>query len=218
MNAASAPAEITAGAVAKKRIGVLGGAFDPPHKAHLALAQVALDTLALDELRIVPTGQAWHKAGTLSPATDRLAMARLAFGTQPHMVVDERELQRAGPSYSIDTLQALQAENPQAQLFLIMGADQFAAFQNWHRWQDILDIAIICVAQRAISTEALPRFDAYKERSDRFLLLPLPLIQVSATQIRQLMASDTGKPMELGDLVPGPVARYISAHRLYVPR
>lgn len=199
----------------QKRIGIFGGAFDPPHNAHVALAQIALDYLALDLLHVIPTGQAWHKARTLSDAVHRLAMARLAFQGVAHTVVDERELQRAGPTFTIDTLEALQAENPGAQLYLIMGADQFAAFREWHRWQDILEIAIICIAGRAQISWATGQLDAYNEQKSRFLMLPLPPIPVSATQIRQRLAHHADQPQGIGDLVPEPVARYISLHQLY---
>jgi nicotinate-nucleotide adenylyltransferase len=197
---------------------VFGGAFDPPHNAHLALAQTALAQLALDALHIIPTGQAWHRAGALSAAEHRLAMTRLAFEAMPHTVVDERELQRSGPSFTIDTLQALQAENPQAQLYLIIGADQFAAFRQWHRWQDILQLAIICIAARAQSMPTQAEFDAYTGDKSRFFTLQLPLMPVSATQIRQLMAAGVATAGELTHLVPEPVARYISLHQLYRPR
>lgn len=213
----SSPQKRTGGDV-KKRIGVFGGAFDPPHKAHVALAQLALEQLALDELHIIPTGHAWHKARVLSAPEDRLAMTRLAFQDLPRVVVDERELRRAGPTFTIDTLEALQAENPDAQFYLIMGADQFAAFRQWHRWQAIVELAIICIAGRATSTAAEAQFDAYQGQKDRFLALPLALMPVSATQIRQLMASGAGQTREISDLVPEPVARYISANHVYGPR
>ena len=134
---------------APERIGVFGGAFDPPHNAHVALAQAAIAQLDLCELHIIPTGMAWHKARALTPPVHRLAMARLAFEGVPRVVIDQRELERAGPTYTIDTLETLKQENPTAALHLIMGADQFAAFRQWHRWDAILDLAIICVAERA---------------------------------------------------------------------
>ncbi|UUZ63598.1 nicotinate (nicotinamide) nucleotide adenylyltransferase [Polaromonas sp. P1-6] len=218
MSAARASGLKRIGEGRKKRIGVFGGAFDPPHNAHQALAQAALAQLALDVLHIIPTGQAWHKATALSAAEHRLAMTRLAFEAMPRIVVDDRELHRAGPSFTIDTLQALQAENPQAQLYLIMGADQFAAFRQWHRWQDILQLAIICIAARAQSTPDPAQFDAYTGHKDRFFTLQLPLMPVSATQIRQSMASGVATAGELAHLVPEPVARYISLHQLYSPR
>ena len=201
----------------EQRIGVFGGAFDPPHQAHVALAQAALTQLDLDVLHVVPTGQAWHKARPLSAAAHRLNMARLAFEGQPKLFVDDREVQRAGPTFTIDTLTALQAENSGAQLFLIMGADQFAAFRQWHRWQEILKIAIICIAERPTSASANSQFDAFNELENRFWVIPMPLMPVSATQIRQKVASTGAGLLALGTLVPAPVARYISQHGLYRP-
>ena len=203
---------------AEHRIGLFGGAFDPPHHAHVALARAAVGQFALDCLHIVPTGYAWHKARTLSAPEHRLAMARLAFQDLPNVVVDERELQRAGPTFTIDTLEALQKEHPQARLYLFMGDDQFAAFQQWHRWQVILDLAIICIAGRAHSTRAGGLFDAYPGFASRFSVLELPLLPVSATQIRQLIASRATSADDLARLVSEPVARYISLHRLYGAR
>lgn len=207
-----------AGLPGKRRIGVFGGAFDPPHRAHVALAQAALAQFDLDALHIIPTGQAWHKATSLSAPEHRLAMTRLAFENVPGAVVDDRELRRTGPTFTVDTLQALQQENPQAQLHLFIGADQFAAFRQWHRWQAIAEIAIICIADRAPSTLAEHPFDAYAPYHQRFFTLTLPLMPVSATQVRQRMASGTATSEEIVRLVPEPVARYISSHQLYRPR
>jgi nicotinate-nucleotide adenylyltransferase len=142
------------------RIGVFGGAFDPPHNAHVALAEAALAQLDLAELHVIPTGQAWHKSRTLTPKQDRLAMAQLAFaGLQGTVVVDSREVLRDGPTYTLDTLHELQREQPGAQLVLIMGADQATALPSWHGWQDILRTAIVSVAYRALSTGDTARFD-----------------------------------------------------------
>ena len=201
--------------ISNTKIGLFGGAFDPPHNAHLALAQVAISALGLTELRVVPTGHAWHKTRTLSPANQRLAMTHLAFDDMPGVVVDDRELQRPGPTFTIDTLEALQRENPSAQLYLIMGADQFAAFKQWHRWQAILELAIICIAQRASNTPASGQFDAFSGFADRFLTLSMPLMPVSATQIRQLLAGSGSQAPDLHNLLPEAVARYIASHKMY---
>ena len=211
-----------------RRIGVFGGAFDPPHRAHVALAQAAVTELKLDQLHIIPTGDAWHKARAISAGLHRLAMARLAFGDLPGVVVDERELRRVGPSFTIDTLQELQAESPGAQLYLIMGADQLVAFQKWHCWLAILEIAIICIADRAISApngaqfdvcnELEDRFDAYKQLNARFLVLTLPMMSVSATQVRQLVAEGAGDTRGITSMVSEAVARYISLNQLYLTR
>lgn len=197
------------------KIGVFGGAFDPPHNAHLALAQTALRELAMDALHVIPTGQAWHKARPLSPAEHRLAMTRLAFQDVPGVVVDDREIKRLGPTFTIDTLRALQAENPDAQLHLLMGGDQFAAFMQWHQWREITKIAIICIAARARFDWAEGQFDTPKQPEVRLLTLQMPPMAVSATQIRQLLASGLGENQAMTDLLPHPVASYISQHQLY---
>jgi len=202
-------------ALSQKKIGVYGGAFDPPHNAHLALAQTALTELALDALHVIPTGQAWHKARTLSPADHRLAMTRLAFQDMPRVVVEDREIKRAGPTFTIDTLQAMQAENPGAQLYLLMGGDQFSAFKQWHQWREILKIAIICVASRARFDSSEGQFEALKMLQNSIQLLSMPPMAVSATQIRQLLADGLGENQAIADLLPNPVAGYIAQHQLY---
>ena len=200
---------------ALKKIGIFGGAFDPPHNAHVALAQIAVVELELDALHVIPTGQAWHKMRTLSPAEHRLAMARLAFQALPRVQVDDREIKRAGPTFTIDTLHALQAENSGAQLYLIMGADQFAAFKQWHQWQQIMQIAIICIASRLGFERADSQFDAQNQLENRIVLLQMPPMAVSATGIRQLLASGLGENQRLTDLLPATVASYIARHELY---
>jgi len=202
-------------ALSQKKIGVFGGAFDPPHNAHLALAQTALTALALDALHVIPTGQAWHKARTLSPADHRLAMTSLAFQDMPRVVVEDREIKRAGPTFTIDTLQAMQAENPGAQLYLLMGGDQFSAFKQWHEWREILKIAIICIASRARFDWAEGQFEALKMLQNSCEMLHMPPMAVSATQIRQLLADGLGENQAIADLLPNPVASYIAQHRLY---
>jgi nicotinate-nucleotide adenylyltransferase len=193
------------------RIGIFGGAFDPPHNAHVELARIAIQQLGLDMLHIVPTGQAWHKARTLSPATDRLEMTQLAFADVERTVVDDREIHRPGPTYTIDTLIALQLDYSGAQLYLCMGADQFATFGQWHSWSDIVQIAIICIAARAQIYWADGQFDALKGLEGRVLRLQLPDTPVSATRVRQLAASGA----DVAALVPPAVARYIAIHALY---
>ncbi len=190
---------------------MLGGAFDPPHLAHLTLLKTACDQLQLDELRVVPTGQAWHKSRVLTAASDRLAMAQLAFGQLPKVVVDPREMTRNGPSYTIDTLNELSTELPGDQLFLIIGADQARALPSWKAWQEIVQIAIICVADRAHSTGADIEFDEISANSSRFRHLNMPATNISATDIRARISAH----MSVSSLVCEPVARYIADHDLY---
>ena len=202
-----------------RRIGVFGGAFDPPHCAHVALAAAAIEQLQLDELRIIPTGLAWHKSRPLTPPEHRLAMALLAFSGLPGVIVDDREQRREGSSYTIDTLEALLAEQPGCVLFLVIGGDQLAAFNEWYRWQDILAIATICVAQRlqqsANSAHPVDRPLALPD----YLPLQFPAMPVSATDIRLRLAAqglEPGSvPADLQGLIPQDVAAYISQHMLY---
>ncbi len=201
---------------AAPRIGLFGSAFDPPHNAHLALAHAALEQLALDALLVLPTGQAWHKTRPLSDARHRLAMARLAFGGIERVAVDDRELRRPGPTYTIDTLTEVQAQHPAAQLFLIVGGDQAAALPGWHRWRDILKIAIISIASRGQPTLDMGVLGAENAVADgqngRFQPLQLPLMDLSATAVRERVAAGLG----IDHLVPAPVARYIDQHHLYL--
>jgi nicotinate-nucleotide adenylyltransferase len=202
---------LTAKQSATRRIGVFGGAFDPPHAAHRALVQAAVADLQLEELRVVPTGQAWHKARDLSPAHHRLAMAQLAFADLPRVVVDPRETLRSGPSYTVDTLREFKAQWPDAELFLIMGEDQARALPSWHEWPEVLRLAIICVAEREDVTGATPPFMAPKPHESRFRRLQMPVMPVSATDIRTRIAAHQC----VAPLVFEPVARYIDDHHLY---
>jgi nicotinate-nucleotide adenylyltransferase len=196
---------------APKRIGVFGGAFDPPHKAHVALVQAAVADLQLDLLLVIPTGQAWHKAVPLSPAQHRLAMAQLAFSDLPHVLVDPRETCRPGPSYTVDTLRELHLQWPTAQLFLVLGEDQALALPTWHKWPEVLQLAIICVAERRDSTGVKPRFFAPETHESGFKRLQMPTMAVSATDIRARIAAR----QSVVGLVFEPVARYIDDHHLY---
>ena len=194
-----------------RRIGVFGGAFDPPHAAHMALAQAAVAQLQLDELRIIPTGQAWHKTRPLSPAFHRLAMVELAFTDVSRVIVDPRETLRSGPTYTVDTLRDLKTLWPQAELYLVIGEDQAHALPSWREWQEIVQLAIICVAERKNTTGFKPRFVAPVAMESRFRKLHLPAMPISATDIRaQISALECVVP-----LVLEAVARYIDQHHLY---
>ncbi|MDP2000403.1 MAG: nicotinate (nicotinamide) nucleotide adenylyltransferase [Rhodoferax sp.] len=194
-----------------RRMGVFGGAFDPPHAAHVALAQAAVDQLQLDELRIIPTGQAWHKSRALSAAHHRLAMAQLAFSEVSRAVIDPRETLRAGPTYTVDTLRELKAQWPDAELFLVLGEDQAHALPSWHEWQEIVRLAIICVAERENMSGSKPGFIAPGALESRFRRLYLPAMPISATDIRARISAH----MSVVPLVFEPVARYIDRHHLY---
>lgn len=184
---------------------MFGGAFDPPHLAHVALAELAVRQLALDELRIFPTGHAWHKTRVLTGAAHRVAMAEMAFGDLPNVRVDGRETLRSGSTYTVDTLAELHREHPGAELFLVIGEDQAAAFTTWHDWERILALATLAVAGRSGSTPAaLPS-------AARSVRLPMPDMPISATGIRERIAAGQG----IRELVPPRVASYIDQHHLY---
>jgi len=195
------------------RLGVFGGAFDPPHAAHHALVEAALDQLRLDRIQVMPTGQAWHKSRVLSDATHRVAMARLAFADLPGVHIDTREIERPGPSYTIDSLRELRREQPDAELFLIIGEDQARSLQSWREWQAVVALAIICVAARPHAADQTARFAPPIDLQQRFVHLQLPMSTASATEIRQRARTDQG----IVPLVCDDVARYIVLHRLYRP-
>ncbi|WP_333473686.1 nicotinate (nicotinamide) nucleotide adenylyltransferase [Limnohabitans radicicola] len=200
------------------RIGVFGGAFDPPHLAHVALVQSAIAQLQLDEVRVLPTGQAWHKAHGLSDPAHRLAMTRLAFEGVARVVVDGRELVRTGPSYTVDTLQELVLERPGGQLYLLIGDDQRRSLPSWHRIGDIARMAIICAADRDPDVGAWGDAHVTGTSAQASFSLPtqtlhMPLMPLSATDIRQRIAHH--QPIE--GLVPAAVERYIHEHHLYRP-
>ena len=183
---------------------MFGGAFDPPHNAHVALARAAVDQLELDELLVMPTGHAWHKTRMPSDAADRIAMAHLAFDALPKTHIDEREVHREGATYTIDTLRELRAQYPRAGLYVVIGEDQAATFTQWRDWQEVARIAMVCVAQRnairPVPVEGLS-----------FTPLQLPSMPVSATDIRARAAQSE----DISSLVPPAVAGYIASHHLY---
>jgi nicotinate-nucleotide adenylyltransferase len=193
------------------RIGMYGGAFDPPHNAHSTLARCAVQQFGLQMLHIFPTGQAWHKSRVMSDAQHRLAMTRLAFADLPNTQVDVRETQRTGATYTIDTLLELRAENPAAQLFVVMGEDQLEAFDGWHRYTEIMQIATLLIAGRARIHSAKSTFSIQNPLKIAYQRIEMPLLTISATDIRTRAAQ--GQPID--HLVNPAVARYIATHHLY---
>lgn len=204
-----------------RRIGVFGGAFDPPHRAHLALAHAALAQFGLDELRVLPTGQAWHKARPLSAAAHRVAMARLTFEHMPQVVVDDRETRREGATYTVDTLQALQHEQPHSSWWLFIGQDQATRFTTWHRWQDILAQVQLVVAHRPHGDAPNLNHDGLAEGQwhnalpaavkAKLQVLDWSPQAISATAIRQAVAQNQDTQAWL---LPQ-VQTYIQHHHLY---
>jgi nicotinate-nucleotide adenylyltransferase len=195
---------------AAARIGLFGGSFDPPHLGHRALAEAALQTLHLDELRWIPAGAPWQKTGrTLAAGAHRAAMVKLAIAGEPRFALDERELRRAGPSYTIDTVREIQAERPGAALFLVIGQDQYAHLHTWHEWRDLLGRVTLAVAARD-GQPPTPGAAVMNQRH-RIDVLSMPRVDVSATGVRQCAAAGA----DLAALVGIAVAGYIERHQLY---
>jgi len=196
-----------------RRIGLFGGAFDPPHLAHRALAVAAIDQLQLDALHVLPTGDAWHKPRGLTAAFHRLAMTKLAFEDLPAVVIDDQELQRTGPSYTIDSLAALRTSHPRAVFFLVMGADQAVDFTNWHQWQQIAQWAELAVADRPLDHQVgATLHEWHNPDQTRCVRLRLPLIPISATDIRWRCANGIASEDELCPAV----IQYIQQNHLYM--
>ena len=185
------------------KLGIYGGTFNPPHLGHLAAAQAALDALALDELWLIPAATPPHKPMPPGspPESDRLAMVELAADglLQPDRVkVSDMEIQRSGKSYTADTLQAVHAQYPQAELWLLTGADMFLSLQNWWEPEVITRLAGICAFARtqadngemlAIQADYLAKTYGAKVR-----IIQLPhLVDVSSTQLRTLLAGGGGE-------------------------
>jgi len=189
------------------RIGLFGGTFDPPHNAHLALARSALAELRLDQVRWIPAGVPWQKSLAITPAPHREAMVALAIGGEPRFVLDRCELEREGPSYTLDTVRAARAANPRAQLFLLIGLDQYAGLHTWQGWRELLQSVVLAVANRpGVAVTVHPDVLQCTHRT-----VPLAMLDIAATDIRARVAR--GQP--IGHLVPPEVARYIARHRLY---
>jgi nicotinate-nucleotide adenylyltransferase len=193
-----------------KRVGVFGGTFDPIHDAHLALAHAALTALALDEVLFIPAGQPWQKTNVgsgVSPALHREAMTRLAIADTPQFTLDSRELQRSGPTFTLDTLRELAAQWPTHEWVLIIGADQYAKLHTWRDWRTLLGLCTLAVANRpSVASAPAPEVQAFAHR-----VVPLPMLDISSTDIRQRVKAGA----DISALVPPQVARYIETHRLY---
>lgn len=195
------------------KVGLYGGSFDPPHAAHLSLARTALAHLRLDQLRWIPAGQPWQKATTLAPAEHRAAMVAALIEGEPRFVLDRSELDRTGPSYTIDTVRALQGRYPQDDHVLVIGQDQYARMASWRDWQELLLRVTLAVAAR--DGQAVEAPAVVRDLPHRCETLPMPPHAASSTAIRAHLAAG-GTAAALGaDVVPTAVAGYIDRHGLY---
>jgi nicotinate-nucleotide adenylyltransferase len=190
-----------------KRIGLFGGTFDPPQLAHLALARAALSVLALDELRWIPTGNPWQKARTVTDAAHREAMVRLTIEGEPRFVVERWELERGGPSITLDTVRELQQRDGPAHWVWVMGRDQYVNLHTWRGWRELLQRVTLAVADRPGVTAAVDAEVAAHPHT----MVPLPPLPISATDIRARVS----RGESISGLVADAVASYIDRHHLY---
>ncbi len=208
---------------------LLGGSFDPVHAGHIGLAHYYCTLLHPDELRLIPAGQPWQKAGIQTPAEHKIAMLKLAFSHWPVPVqIDTQEIQRPGPSYTVDTLRELRRTlGEHVSLVWVIGADQLTNFHTWHEWRQVFGLTNLCIAARpgyALDKAALDSEVA--QEISRRLASPSQLRQtasglshiaynlawdVSSTVVRESLK--LGKPVR--DLLPTPVLDYAQHHHLY---
>lgn len=208
-------------------IGIFGGTFNPIHNGHLALAQTVLDRLHCTQIRFIPAAVPPHKETPAVTAQHRAAMVKLAIQSHPKFVLDTCELDRQGPSYTIETLHLLHTRFPDQALCLIMGQDSYLKLPTWHRWHELLDYCHLLVVHRAESNTELV---LHAEHTHRFLAgekfasqcveathgfigyLPESPPAISSTAIRKELAH-SGKAT--ADSLPILVQQYIDQHHLY---
>lgn len=206
-------------------IGILGGTFDPIHHGHLRPALELLETLDLAEIRFIPCRIPAHRGTPQLTAEQRLTLVRLAMRGQPGFVADDRELQRAGPSFMVDTLASLREDFREQPLCLIIGSDAFRNLHTWHRWQELSQFAHIVVMRRPGALQpfaaALEKFIAPRRIDDAcalrhqlagaILFQPVTQLDISATQIRALLARGHSPRF----LLPETALAYIHDRALY---
>jgi nicotinate-nucleotide adenylyltransferase len=190
-----------------RRIGVMGGTFDPVHHGHLVAASEVAHNFALDEVIFVPTGQPYQKeTRVVSPAEDRYLMTVIATASNPTFGVSRVDIDRPGPTYTIDTLRDLHAAGPNDELFFITGADALAEILTWHAVDELFTLAHFVGCTRPghrLSGAGLPE--------DKVSLVEIPALAISSTECRARVAA--GEPVWY--LVPDGVVQYIAKRRLY---
>jgi len=193
------------------RIGLMGGTFDPVHYGHLVIAEVARAEFSLDRVIWIPAGDPPHKDHAVTPQEHRHAMVLLATASNPHFVVSRLEMEREGPSYSIDTIQHFQREAPAAELFFITGADTILELLTWRRHEEVIRACRFLAVTR-------PGFDLTRLSGvlpasylEQISLLTGPGVDISSTHLRQRVRE--GRPVRY--LIPEPVEDYVRKHRLY---
>ncbi|MGQ0483121.1 MAG: nicotinate-nucleotide adenylyltransferase [Pseudonocardia sp.] len=191
-----------------RRVGVMGGTFDPIHHGHLVAASEVAGRFGLDEVVFVPTGQPWQKGDReVSPAEERYLMTVVATASNPRFTVDRADIDRPGPTYTVDTLRDLHARHPGSDLFFITGADALAQILSWHRVEELFDLAHFIGVTRpgyTLGDEHLPEGSVS--------LVEVPAMAISSTDCRDRVRA--GRPVWY--LVPDGVVQYISKRGLYL--
>ena len=207
-------------------IGVFGGTFDPVHYGHLRPALEILQNLQLREIRWIPCRQPPHREMPVAAPELRVAMLEAAISGIQGMSVDQREIERDGPSYMVDTLMSLRQEAGNVPLGLLMGMDAFLDFDKWHKWQEILELAHVIVLKRpgsqepvkgklaeVLSEHQLDSIDDMKlEQAGKILFYPVTQIDISASQIREAFC----KEKSCRFLLPDPVIDIIEKENVYI--
>ena len=191
----------------KVRLGVMGGTFDPIHNGHLVAASEAAAAFNLSEVIFVPTGEPWQKTRKVTKSEDRYLMTVVATASNPRFKVSRVDIDRAGPTYTIDTLRELRYLHPDADLYFITGADAIAQILSWREVNQIWDLAHFVAVSRPGHQMTLP-----EHPEGAISVLEIPALAISSTDIRQRVSA--AKPVWY--LVPDGVVQYIAKHSLYV--
>jgi nicotinate-nucleotide adenylyltransferase len=191
------------------KIGLMGGTFDPIHHGHLLAAEEARHAFDLDRVLFIPAGSPWQKDDkTVTPGEQRFEMTKLATADNPAFDVSRVELDREGPTYTIDTLRTMREHQPDGELFFITGADAISQILTWKDPSEVLELAtFVAVTRPGHNLDDLRSANA----DDRIVVLEIPALAISSTDIRSRVSE--GRPIRY--LVPDAVARYIADHGLY---
>ena len=197
-----------------QRLALLGGSFDPVHNGHLALARAFGRSVEADRVLLMPARQPPHKPGVrLAPEADRLAMCRLAVEGDRLLEVSDLEMKLPAPSYTVNTLRALQSTYPQAALYFLCGGDMLLNLSQWREYEQILRLCTVCAVPRGEDDypTLARRAEQYRALGGKVLLLEMEPVDVSSTEVRRRIAA--GEPLD--GLVPERVADYIAQRGLY---
>jgi nicotinate-nucleotide adenylyltransferase len=196
------------------RVGVLGGTFNPPHIGHLVCAQEALVQLDLERVLLVPVREPPHKAIEADPGVEhRVALCEAAVAGDDRLAVSRVDADRPGPSWTVDTLRRLHADEPEHDLTFVVGGDMAYSLPTWREPQAVLELAELGVAERegVRRSDIAERLEPLLGALDRVRFFEMPRIDVSSSFLRRQVAA--GRPVRY--LVPDPVAEYMQAHDLY---